>query len=209
MQYVGSRYVPLFYDDGNGGHDWTANTIYEAFTIVTYNNNSYTSVKPVPASVGSPDNNPDYWAATGNFNAQLQDVEDALTPLQNDAAFVDYTDEMDFTVSSITGIADESKVLDKELYVKNGFVYVKIAFARLEHASVGTLVCKIPNDLAPVYDQAYTTGFASGADLSTNFPYPPAMKSGSDGSIYLGGDFRNSVGNTFYNTVYPLKANYV
>lgn len=67
-QYVGARYVPIFADP----IEWQPNTAYEPLTIVTYNRNSYTSRKPVPAGV-SPENS-DYWANTGNFNAQLDDL---------------------------------------------------------------------------------------------------------------------------------------
>ena len=37
-QYVGARYVPKFADPTA----WTSGTSYEAMTIVTYNNSSYT-----------------------------------------------------------------------------------------------------------------------------------------------------------------------
>ena len=80
-QYIGARYVPKFYE-GSNGTEWDANHIYEALTIVTYLGNSYTSKKSVPASVGNPMENPTYWAATGNYNAQVEEyreeVADAL-----------------------------------------------------------------------------------------------------------------------------------
>lgn len=81
-QYIGARYVPKFHD-GSSGTDWTANTQYEALTIVTRNGNSYTSKKPVPAAVGAPESNPDYWASTGIFNAQLQDLQDQIDALNS------------------------------------------------------------------------------------------------------------------------------
>ena len=67
-QYVGARYVPKFADPVA----WASGTSYEAMTIVTYNNSSYTSKMPVPATVGDPADNPDYWALTGNYNAQVE-----------------------------------------------------------------------------------------------------------------------------------------
>lgn len=67
-QYVGARYVPKFASPV----EWASNTSYEALTIVTYNNSSYTSKIPVPATVGDPADNPDYWALTGNYNAQVE-----------------------------------------------------------------------------------------------------------------------------------------
>ena len=67
-QYVGARYVPKFASPVA----WDSGTGYEALTIVTYNNSSYTSKVPVPATVGNPADNPDYWALTGNYNAQVE-----------------------------------------------------------------------------------------------------------------------------------------
>lgn len=74
-QYIGARYVPKFYEGGA----WTANTAYEALTIVTRNGNSYTSKKPVPASVGAPENNPEYWVSTGIYNAQVQELSTQIS----------------------------------------------------------------------------------------------------------------------------------
>lgn len=68
-QYVGARYVPKIADPV----EWQENTAYEALVIVTYNNSSYTSRKPVPVSVGIPPENKEYWALTGNYNAQIEE----------------------------------------------------------------------------------------------------------------------------------------
>ena len=68
-QYVGARYVPKFASPV----EWAADTSYEALTIVTFNNASYTSKVPVPPTVGNPANNPQYWALTGNYNAQVEE----------------------------------------------------------------------------------------------------------------------------------------
>ena len=67
-QYVGARYVPKFASP----IEWAADTSYEALTIVTFNNASYTSKIQVPPTVGNPANNPKYWALTGNYNAQVE-----------------------------------------------------------------------------------------------------------------------------------------
>ena len=67
-QYVGARYVPKFATPV----EWAADTSYEALTIVTFNNASYTSKVQVPPTVGNPANNPQYWALTGNYNAQVE-----------------------------------------------------------------------------------------------------------------------------------------
>lgn len=63
--YVGMRYIPLF--DG----DWNANKDYEPLVIVSIEGNSYTSKTFIPAGI-NPVGNPEYWAETGNYNAQIE-----------------------------------------------------------------------------------------------------------------------------------------
>lgn len=65
-QYVGARYVPVFADP----FEWDSGRGYEALTIVIHQGNSYTSLQPVPPGVDIA--NTDYWAQTGNYNAQIE-----------------------------------------------------------------------------------------------------------------------------------------
>lgn len=92
-QYIGARYVPLFYNGTGGSAAWTANTQYEALTIVTRNGNSYTSRKQVPANIGAPESNPGYWVSTGLYNEQVeqyrQDVAGLAVDIQNLESSVD------------------------------------------------------------------------------------------------------------------------
>ena len=81
-QYIGARYVPKFYENSQGTSEWESGVIYEPLTIVTWNGNSYTSKKPVPANIGSPSLNPSYWVATGVFNQQLADISDRVDDLE-------------------------------------------------------------------------------------------------------------------------------
>ena len=74
-QYIGARYVPKFYQNSYGNSDWIGGISYEPLTIVTRNGNSFTSKIPVPAGVGAPENNPDYWVNTGNYNSQYGNIE--------------------------------------------------------------------------------------------------------------------------------------
>lgn len=78
LQYVGARYVPKLFDDGQGGMEWQPNTYYEPLTIVTYNNSSYTSRGPVSANVGNPAENGEHWAETGNYNAYIATIQEEL-----------------------------------------------------------------------------------------------------------------------------------
>lgn len=71
-QYIGARYVPIFASPV----EWNSALSYEALTIVMYQNNSFTSKKPVPAGIDI--TNTEYWANTGNFNAQLQDCANTI-----------------------------------------------------------------------------------------------------------------------------------
>lgn len=72
-QYIGARYVPVFYNNPNGTNDWVQGIAYEPLTIVTFAGNSFTSKKLVPANIGSPNLNPEYWASTGIYNAQIEE----------------------------------------------------------------------------------------------------------------------------------------
>ena len=65
-QYIGARYVPLFANPA----EWDNTKTYEPLTIVLHDGNSYTSRQYVPAGIDI--TNTDYWALTGNYNAQVE-----------------------------------------------------------------------------------------------------------------------------------------
>ena len=65
-QYIGARYVPLFAEP----IEWDKTKQYEPLTIVTHNGNSYTSRQFVPTGIEITNEN--FWALTGNFNAQVE-----------------------------------------------------------------------------------------------------------------------------------------
>ena len=62
--YVGHRYVPKILGE------WSNTQIYEPLSIVQNQGTSYTSRQYVP--VGIEITNEDYWAVTGNYNAQVE-----------------------------------------------------------------------------------------------------------------------------------------
>lgn len=82
-QYIGARYVPKFYENSDGTAEWRSGVIYEPLTIVTWNGNSYTSKKLVPATVGDPSSNSAYWVATGVFNEQVESLRQDLEALED------------------------------------------------------------------------------------------------------------------------------
>lgn len=83
-QYIGARYVPLFFENPKGGNDWLSGYQYDALTIVTYLNQSYTSKKVVPATVGNPKDNPEYWVMTANYNAQVEEYRKQVEQAKKD-----------------------------------------------------------------------------------------------------------------------------
>lgn len=70
LQYIGSRYVPVFGRKGEDSIEWDNTGTYDPLTIVLYQGNSYTSRQFVP--VGVEITNQKYWANTGNYNAQVE-----------------------------------------------------------------------------------------------------------------------------------------
>lgn len=112
-QYIGARYVPAFFENSaTGDSTWAANTAYEPLTIVTYNGNSYTSKKAVPAGVGSPDGNPAYWASTGIFNAQVESLRQEIA-----------TKETNYANRKIILISDSYGVRDSDFSGATWFDY--------------------------------------------------------------------------------------
>lgn len=97
--YIGARYVPLFYTAPDGTNAWTAGVQYEALTIVTYLNQSYTSKIPVPASVGNPADNPEYWILTGGYNAQVELYRQDVLNYQQQVE--DYSDLVENLVATL------------------------------------------------------------------------------------------------------------
>lgn len=83
-QYIGARYVIKIYENTevSGSAEWQANTRYEPLTMVTFQNNSYLSKQPVPAYIGNPAQNPDYWVATGMYNGQIASLQRAVAELE-------------------------------------------------------------------------------------------------------------------------------
>lgn len=120
-QYVGARYVPRFFENAQGGTDWTSGVIYEPLTIVTYNGNSYTSKKTVPATVGNPSANPTYWAATGLYNTQVeelrQEVETLSEQVQEDISTLETDTDLELAAVAANGIAHRRFIILGDSYV--------------------------------------------------------------------------------------------
>lgn len=84
LQYIGSRYVPVFGRKGEDSIEWDNTGTYEPLTIVLYQGNSYTSRQFVP--VGVEITNQKYWANTGNYNAQIEQYRKEVAQVVSDNA---------------------------------------------------------------------------------------------------------------------------
>lgn len=85
-QYIGARYVPTYYQNSLDptSSEWEANVKYDPLTIVTLPNlHSYQSKKFVPANVGSPASNPEYWYDQGYANAYYQALQDQIDDMND------------------------------------------------------------------------------------------------------------------------------
>ena len=80
-KYIGARYIPLFGRKGEESIEWDNSAPYEPLTVVLYEGNSYTSRTYVP--IGVDITNTDYWALSGNYNGQIEELIQALPNYNN------------------------------------------------------------------------------------------------------------------------------
>ena len=98
-QYIGSRYVPIFADPA----EWSSAKEYEPLTIVMHEGNSFTSKQFVPVGIGI--DNTDFWAETGNYNAQVEAYRNDVQRYHNE--FGDFREEIEGDIEDINqGIED-------------------------------------------------------------------------------------------------------
>lgn len=64
--YIGARYVPRILGE------WSADMTYEPLDVVLYQGTSYTSRTYVPKGIIPSESTQQYWALTGNYNAQVE-----------------------------------------------------------------------------------------------------------------------------------------
>lgn len=124
-EYVGARYVPLFADP----LQWSDTRTYEPLTIVVNQGNSYTSRQFVPTGIDI--SNEDYWALTGNYNAQVEQYRQEV--LQFDGRITQNANDIAENETKIQGLVpitpnETSSTPKTETFVeytdgKNNIVY--------------------------------------------------------------------------------------
>lgn len=76
-KYIGNRYIPKLFNDGQGGCEWSKDSFYESLMVVMYQGSSYTSKQAVPKGIDI--FNTLFWVRSADYNAQLtiyrEDVE--------------------------------------------------------------------------------------------------------------------------------------
>lgn len=110
-QYIGSRYVPIFGRVGEDSIAWDNTGSYEPLTIVLHQGNSYTSRQYVPAGVAI--TNTDYWAETGNYNAQIEQYRNEVLAFGNRIDTVE--DDIDAVEGDITRLDGYFPITTSEL----------------------------------------------------------------------------------------------
>ena len=158
-QYVGARYVPKFADPTA----WTSGTSYEAMTIVTYNNSSYTSKIPVPATVGNPADNPDYWALTGNYNAQVEQYRQEAEKTGEDLA-----KETQDRKSADTNLRDQ--ITDETTNRENADTTIT--------NNINTLSTTIHKPVVLCVGDSYGRGYHGTEDVNNSWPHYLGVYSG-------------------------------
>lgn len=118
-QYIGARYVPKFYQNSvDGSTQWQANVVYEPLVYVTLTNgNMYISKKQVPATIGTPAENIEYWLDVGNYNGQIESLQDQID------AIGDRVTDVEGTVSTT---ADDVAVL--KTYHKRRYIFLSDSY---------------------------------------------------------------------------------
>lgn len=187
-QYIGARYVPKFYENPDTGDmTWKSGVGYEGLTVVTWMDDTFTSKKPVPSTVGNPADNREYWAKTSNFNAALEALQNTVAQLGEvvgeleievkkkkpvfftPAGYPDYTDGIEL-------ISNDINVLQGGCVLPDGKI---VQYVTNSDNSVGYLMLLDSNG---VLLQNNSADYGHGNDLMWSENSNRLYMTGSDGS---------------------------
>lgn len=192
--YVGARYVPKFANP----LEWAENTAYEAMTVVSYNNNSYTSKIPVPSTIGNPADNSTYWALSGNYNAQVEQYRQETAQETADVK-INYSKCFNTAANMIADTSLKEGMIVKTLgYNKiadNGGAFYKIYNTKeqnsehYENLSNGKYALLIPNGyITPEMFGAYGDGTTDDSQYFINCL--TALKTGNTKTLILNNKYK-------------------
>ena len=163
-QYIGARYVPVFADP----IEWSNQRSYEALTIVTYLGSSYTSKKKVP--FGVPPTNTEYWAMTGNYNAQIEQYRQTVEGYKDDVI------ANNLLVNSLLNMTEQLNGKSIVVYGDSISSEQAVPAATYQPSWVGVLRTLLPdstivNKAVPGCPITRAGGIASLIASETSFPY--------------------------------------
>lgn len=124
ITYTGARYVPLFADPAQ----WDNTKAYEPLTIVLNEGNSYTSKTFVP--VGVDIGNEQYWALTGNYNAQVEAYRQEVKKVEKQLEYIYDTYILIDQYMEENNINDYTLALNTIIQNNTTSTYVKFPLAK-------------------------------------------------------------------------------
>lgn len=185
-KYIGARYVPLILGDWEG-----ATRDYEPLTVVQYQGNSYTSKQYVPTGIPITDQR--YWAATGNYNGQVdayrqevQGVKSELDGIKSDVDTIksDIEKSTDFTKVYLnnktelsTQISDAFSSIGDNLYfilIEDCVINAQIQISNRTYVldgsghSISSTTSALFTNIATLYSSYACTQGESTVNLSVN-----------------------------------------
>lgn len=177
-QYVGARYVPLFAEP----LEWSDTREYESLTIVTYQGDSYTSRQPVPTGIDIA--NTEFWALSGNFNAQVEAYRKEVAQLAEQVGT--WSEKIDANTSAIAAeVTARENAIDNEKQAREAMDNALEA-AINELKLSGSIIC-----IGDSYGAGWTPdeNYAGWPQVLDNlFPTITFYKKSTGGSGFVGGD---------------------
>lgn len=155
-QYIGARYVPIFGRKDETSIQWDNSAPYEPLTIVLYQGNSYTSRQYVPTGVDIL--NEEFWALTGNYNAQVEAYRREVQEFSNR---IEAVEDSDVTQNAqLAGTTDSGL----KTLINNNATQTTERFAGIDEQLAGTADSRL---LTKINDNA--TGISeNGASIAAN-----------------------------------------
>lgn len=159
-QYIGARYVTKVYENSQdpSSAEWEPGVTWDPLIIVTYQNGSYMSKKPIPGNIGNPPANPEYWTQTGFYNGQIASLQEQISDINLELHGIH--DDIEDNAEDITAIQRNSRELKGNLLLNEIYQYT-------DGAPNGA--CYIGNDRVVVYysKSGSNTGVLTCYNLST------------------------------------------
>ena len=158
-QYIGARYVPMLADP----FTWSNTRAYEPLTIVSYQGNSYTSRQYVP--IGVDITNEDFWASTGNYNAQIEAYRQEVQAF--DGRIDTLEDKFDANGKIASGLVISSSIADGSV-TTGKIANSNVTTAKIADSNVTTAKIADSNvTTAKIADSAITSAKITDSNVTT------------------------------------------